>query len=182
MNKYISRLFVIFITTSIALFMASCSNDDDEELGNNDSNSTVTNVTLNGITYTTTEQSHYFIDPNEDALAFGAVLKSNEVEKPIMFVLYYPNWDWEDKKITDGKELTGIHIAFKEGAGSIAGYEVALNNTTVESGNVIAIPYEGGHGLKFNNLTFTTSSNPNQRFVLDGTIYYKYNNLTNPVQ
>lgn len=181
MERYINRLFVMFIAVSIALFTAGCSNDDDEEIGKNDGNSSVTNVTLNGITYTTTEQSHYFIDPNEDALAFGAVLKSDEVEEPIMFVLYYPNWDWEENKITAGKELIGIHIAFKEGAGSIAGYEVALNNTTVESGNVVAVPYDGGHGLEFNNLTFTTSSNPNQTFVLDGTIYYKYNRLENPV-
>lgn len=180
MERYINRLFVMLIAVSTSLFMASCSNDDDNEI--EDGSSTVSNVTLNGVTYTTTEQSHYIVDTNEDALGFVSVLKSDEVEEPIMFALYYPGWDWEDRKITDGKELTGIHIAFKEGAGSIAGYEVALNYTTVESGNVIAVPYDGGHGLEFNNLTFTTSSNPNQTFVLDGTIYYKYNNLTNPLQ
>jgi len=182
MNKYTSRLFAIFITTSIALFTASCSNDDDEELGNDNSNATVTNVTLNGVTYTTTNQSNYYIDPVEGALGFGTVLKSDDVEEPILFILYYPNWDLEERKITDGKELNGVNIAIRKGAGSITGGEVSSSYTEIQSGNIIAVPYEGGHGLEFNNLKFTTSYNSGQTFVLQGTIYYKYKILDNPIK
>ena len=181
MERYINRLFVMFIAVSISLFTASCSDDSDEEIGNNDANSTVTNVTLNGVSYTTTNQSHYYIDPVEGALGFGAVLKSDDVEEPIMFILYYPNWDLEERKITDGKELNGVNIAIKKGAGSISGGEAMSSYTEILSGNIIAVPYEGGHGLEFNNLKFTTSYNSGQTFTLNGTVYYKYKILDNPV-
>lgn len=180
MKRYINRLFVILIAVSTSLFMASCSNDDDNEIENG--GSTVSNVTLNGITYSTTPQSNYYIDPEEDALGFGCVFKSDKVEEPIMFILYYPNWDWEERKIRDGKELSGVNIALRKGAGTIAGYEVMSSDTEILSGNIIAVPYDGGHGLEFNNLKFTTSYNSGQTFELDGTIYYKYEILNSPIE
>ena len=184
MKRYISCLFVMLISVSVSLITTSCVYDDDEETGKNDGNSTVTNVTLNGITYKTTDQSSYIIDSEEDALSFDASLKSDEVEEPILLVLYYIGWDNEDRKIKDGKELElgAVNIALLIGAGSIRGSEVTASYTEFLSGNIIAVPYEGGHGLEFNNLKFTTSYNSGQTFELDGTIYYKYTILDNPIK
>lgn len=176
MKEYVNRLFTV-LTTFIALIITGCIYEEgDDGIGDSDSDSIVTNVTFNSVTYRA-EQSRYYVDPDEDALGFGTVFKSDETE-PILFILYYLR-NRGCESIADNVELGNycIHIAFLFDVGEIKGWEASRTYTNIESGNVIAVSHKGGRGLQFNNLTFTTSFNPDETFVLNGTIYYDYTYL-----
>ena len=176
MKKYIHSLFLALFAISAVIGTASCSTD--EEQGND--SATVSNITLNDTTYITKEP-YYYLDPVQGGMAFCAVFQSNQVEKPIMFILYYSN---DYSNITYGENLDNddIHIAFLYGAGSINNSAIAHNYTSIEHGNVTALPYSEGRGLKFNNLKLTTSSNPNKTYTLNGTISYNYKILGSTIE
>lgn len=175
MKKIISYLFIAIITISSSLCVTSCESNDDT-----DKDATANDIMFNGIEYTI-KQADYFIDPVEEAYCFTASFISESEEKPIMLILYYPRYC--DMITGENLENSSIHIAIVYGEGEISGSKVSMNRTEIKNGDITVLPYNTeGRRLGFNDLTFTTSSNPDETFTIDGYIFFKYKILDNPIE
>lgn len=171
---FLHRVWTSISILALVCFVGCSDNADDEANGSN----VASRITLNDMEYTAIDNS-YFKEPVNVAYAFISQLKTENLSKGL--IIYYNNY--EVYKITDGEDLleNNIHIAFTTGAGSYSSSKISSNRTDIISGSITVVPFNDGHGLKFNNLKFTTSSNPDETFEIDGTIYYSYKILENPI-
>ena len=160
--------FAVLAVFSFAF--VSCGNDEDDE-GNNETKTST--ATLDDKTYKVGDSS-FFPDPYEGGWWFNSSLQSNGENHA--FVIYYDTNGW-----SDGMDYSNIHIHLFKGPGSVKTSFMESVKTIIKSGSITVI--DGGYvtidgngypctGLRFNNLTFTTSSNAEHTYHLNGTIYY----------
>ena len=169
--KCMNRLWVVLAVAGASLLAGGCI----EEEGHREEEVPVGHVTLNGVEYRTGANPNYIWVPFDTEWSFVVGLIAEETGEVTGLVFICRDSEYYFR-VGDTLRWDDCRMGFMEPEVSVTNSDIKRDFNEFLSGSIRVVSYgsyEGGFGLKFEQLRFTLKSRPDEVFELDGTIYYR---------